>query len=161
MRTLSVLILALPLLAGCGGEQKTKQESVTNILSSTTWQYDNEAILADFKKDGVSDTDLTLVNSILGRLQNSRWNFLKDGTLEILDLKGLQGGTWEYNARQNTLSITVFGTVPSMPLPIESITPEQIVLLPPILEEGDVRSATPKFKRIFKPVSVDEQGAEE
>lgn len=150
MRWLSIVLLFVSVSA-CTDQQLKKRTEYVDILTSSVWMYDVDAIVNDSKREGISDRDLTRIQGIMSRLSNSRWQFLKDGTLEIEDLKGMQGGKWSLNMKDNTLSIMVYGTVATTPLPIESITPEQIVLLPEPKEQEAVTDLY--FKRIFKPAA--------
>ncbi|MEN0006221.1 MAG: hypothetical protein AAF798_18870 [Bacteroidota bacterium] len=154
MRRFSFILVVLFLLNACTNDGKSYEDYMETI-TSTTWEYDVKAIVADVEQVGASNADIDRVRTIMTRLQNSKWDFQRGGVLEIGDLGTLQGGTWELDMRSSTMLITVYGTVPTTPMPILEISPDRMVLGPP---EGQKDKSGLNFKRIFRPVAQpDEQ----
>jgi len=135
------ILLAGFFILSCGS---SKHDEYVQIITSTKWQYDADAIRAEVGSFSLSDRVYNALEQMLVRLDGAVFSFYPDGKM-MLEVNDIQNdGTWFISADGKEFAMLLIGTLKE-PYKIREITNERF-----ILEVDQAKGMT--FPKIFIPV---------
>lgn len=135
------ILLAVFFILSCSN---SKHDEYVQIITSTKWQYDADAIRAEVGSFSVSNKVYTAMEQMLARLDGAVFSFYPDGKM-MLEVNDIQNdGTWFISADGKEFAMLLIGTLKD-PYKIREITKERF-----ILEIDHSKGMT--FPKIFIPV---------
>ena len=140
---ITIMIAVLLPLVGCGSQSTQKTEKLAEILTSTRWKYDGEAmlqLLANNNQDGKIEQRM---KRNIAQMKDGYFIFNPDGRLQILLPKINIRGDW--SVADGVLNIKVDGSV-NVPHPIINYSKERVEL--------DIDPNRSSFPRVFVPAPI-------
>lgn len=140
---ITIMIAVLLPLVGCGSQSTQKTEKLAEILTSTRWKYDGEAmlqLLANNNQDGKIEQRM---KRNIAQMDGGYFIFKPDGRLQILLPKINIRGDW--SVEDGILNIKVDGSL-NVPHPILKYSTDRV--------EVDIDQGRSSFPRVFVPAPI-------